>query len=321
MKIFFAKGSNPLSPRAAAGAGRQEPNTAPITEQLMAILNSCSIEAVTSFASNRPHDPKDEESFLSRIYEANIEGADYFVYLTTNASYSPFETGASAVISRMNLQAKALAETILEGLKAFAGLQNRGITTRPWLHALQRADMPAVIIETGFSTNEGDSALIREHPDLVARGIANGILTYLQSLSADEDEDFFPLCPPPFYQLYPETRTGFCDLRLHVYAGKKRQPVSRADVAVYQKCGDRHIMVYRGLTDKNGRALPVELPLNCHEPQPPLFCICVRHPSYLPKNEWIEVGGEEPLYLTTIELEAKHRQKRKEASIRAQRFW
>ncbi|NLW73847.1 MAG: N-acetylmuramoyl-L-alanine amidase [Clostridiales bacterium] len=319
MKIFVAQGSNPLSPRAAAGAGRQKLNTAPITEQLMAILNSCSIEAVTSFASNQPHE-KDEESFLSRIYEANIEGADYFIYLTTNASYSPFDTGASAVIPRMNLQAKALAEAILEGLKVFAGLQNRGITTRPWLHALQRADMPAVIIETGFSTNEGDAALIGEHPDLVARGIANGILTYLQSLSSDDDEDFFPVCPPPFYQLYPETRTGFCDLKLHVYAGKKRQPVSRADISVYQKCGDRHIMVYRGLTDKNGRAIPVELPLDCRDPQPPLFCICVRHPGYLPKNEWIEVKGEQPLYLTIV-LEGKHRQKSNEDSIRAQRFW
>ncbi|MGI6753706.1 MAG: N-acetylmuramoyl-L-alanine amidase [Eubacteriales bacterium] len=307
MKVFVAKGSNPLSPRVPAGTGRQDINLSPISEHLITILTSSGIEAVGQYAGEPP-DSIIEDSFTSRIYEANIQGADYFIYLCTNASYSPFETGASAVIAKPDSYARALGESILESLKTFAGLQNRGVLARPGLHVLQRADMPALLVETGYRTNEGDAALMREHPELVARGIANGILTYLQDLLPDKEEDCFFACPHPFYQLYPEARTGSCDLGLHVFAGKKRQPVQRADVTVYQRCGERHIMVYRGLTDKSGRAIPVELPLNCRDPQPSQFCICVRHPGYLPLNHWLEVKDDESLQLN-LELEARHQRR------------
>ena len=46
MKVFVAKGSNPLSPRVPAGTGRQDINLSPISEHLITILTSSGIEAV-----------------------------------------------------------------------------------------------------------------------------------------------------------------------------------------------------------------------------------------------------------------------------------
>jgi N-acetylmuramoyl-L-alanine amidase len=38
--------------------------------------------------------------------------------------------------------------------------------------------MPALLLEIGFITNSGDARLMAENPNLIARGIYNGILRY-----------------------------------------------------------------------------------------------------------------------------------------------
>ena len=51
--------------------------------------------------------------------------------------------------------------------------------TRRYAHAID-VGTPAAIIETGFLTNSNDRAFLTEQPDQVARGIANGILRFLE---------------------------------------------------------------------------------------------------------------------------------------------
>jgi len=50
--------------------------------------------------------------------------------------------------------------------------------TRRYQHALDLGT-PAAIIEAGFLTNAGDRAALTNHPEVAARGIANGILRFL----------------------------------------------------------------------------------------------------------------------------------------------
>jgi hypothetical protein len=51
--------------------------------------------------------------------------------------------------------------------------------TRRYEHAIDLGT-PAAIIETGFLTNSSDRAFLTGRPDLAARGIANGILRFLE---------------------------------------------------------------------------------------------------------------------------------------------
>lgn len=51
--------------------------------------------------------------------------------------------------------------------------------TRRYQHAIDLGT-PAAIIETGFLTNSGDRAMLTGRPDLSARGIANGLLRFLE---------------------------------------------------------------------------------------------------------------------------------------------
>jgi N-acetylmuramoyl-L-alanine amidase len=52
--------------------------------------------------------------------------------------------------------------------------------TRRYCHAIA-AGVPAAIIEMGFLTNAGDRLLLLGDPDLLARGIADGILRFLDT--------------------------------------------------------------------------------------------------------------------------------------------
>ena len=45
---------------------------------------------------------------------------------------------------------------------------------------------PSVILEMGFLSNDGDRALAMDHPDVVARGIANGIERFLSEVPSTE---------------------------------------------------------------------------------------------------------------------------------------
>jgi N-acetylmuramoyl-L-alanine amidase len=51
--------------------------------------------------------------------------------------------------------------------------------TRRYAHAID-VGTPAAIIESGFLTNASDRAFLTGQPDIAARGIANGILRFLE---------------------------------------------------------------------------------------------------------------------------------------------
>ena len=55
---------------------------------------------------------------------------------------------------------------------------------------------PSVILEMGFLSNDGDRALAVDHPDVLARGIANGIERFLSEVPSTELFDRDLLLPP-----------------------------------------------------------------------------------------------------------------------------
>ncbi|EFO81112.1 cell wall hydrolase/autolysin [Oscillochloris trichoides DG-6] len=76
---------------------------------------------------------------------------------------------------------------ITVNMRGYYAFNNRRHT-----HAIARTT-PAIIIETGFMTNAADRAVLFGQPDRVARGIAEGILTYL---AQRDPHDSAALLPP-----------------------------------------------------------------------------------------------------------------------------
>lgn len=182
IRIYVDQGHNPVNPNAGAeGNGYREQDLVyRIGAELAALLNeNPEFEALTS------RDTPDEilgtstaTSLAIRVNEANAWGADAFVSLHANASNLSRASGSEAFVYRTDSPAEDLAEDILDALSAATGLENRGVYPRPTLYVLKKTQMPAVLLEIGFITNAGDAALMAEEPELIARGIYNGILRY-----------------------------------------------------------------------------------------------------------------------------------------------
>jgi N-acetylmuramoyl-L-alanine amidase len=67
--------------------------------------------------------------------------------------------------------------------------------TRRYAHAID-VGTPSAIIESGFLTNAGDRAFLTGQPDVAARGIANGILRFLELERGSADWGRIPVPAP-----------------------------------------------------------------------------------------------------------------------------
>ena len=183
IKVYIDQGHNPQNPNAGAeGNGLREQD----------IVYRVGIELAQLLRENGNFDVRlsrptpdsqigtsNSTSLRLRVADANDWGADYFISIHTNASSQSAATGTDAFAFSSPSAAFSLGEDILDGISAATGLRNRGMQVRTNLYVLRRTSMPAVLVELGFITNPSDAALMNSRPDLFARGIYNGILSYL----------------------------------------------------------------------------------------------------------------------------------------------
>ena len=183
IKIYIDQGHNPQNPNAGAeGNGlREQDLTYRIGTELAALINA---NPVLEARLSRPTadtqlGTSNASSLAARVNDANSWGADYFISLHANASGTASASGIEGYVYALDTSAEELSEDIVENLSEATGLRDRGVFARPSLYVLRRTAMPATLIELGYITNPTDAALMRDNPQLFARGIYNGILEYL----------------------------------------------------------------------------------------------------------------------------------------------
>ena len=182
IKIYIDQGHNPVNPNAGAEAnGLREQNLVYTIGQELADLlrDNDNFEVRLSRPTPETQLGTTKNSSLStRVQDANSWGADYFISLHTNASNSPDAGGSEALVFSRPSSSASLAADILRNLNETTGLRNRGVVVRSGLYVLRKTAMPAVLVELGFITNPEEAALMRDRPDLFARGVYDGILDY-----------------------------------------------------------------------------------------------------------------------------------------------
>ncbi len=181
IKIYIDQGHNPKNPNAGAeGNGLREQDLVYTIGQELAALLRANGNFDVRLSRPTPETQlgnSNATSLAARVNEANRWGADYFISLHTNAAQSS-ASGVEAYAYARGTRAFALGEDILDELSEITGLRDRGMKARPSLYVLRKTNMPAVLVELGFITNPRDAALMRDQPELFARGIYRGILDY-----------------------------------------------------------------------------------------------------------------------------------------------
>jgi N-acetylmuramoyl-L-alanine amidase len=121
-------------------------------------------------------------SLEDRIAQAEAAGAVLYVTIHANSYSSPEPHGVETIVDDtrdLDDDSWVLAELIQDGVVNATGAHDRG--TRTQESYLQRTQMPAVSVETGYLTNPEERARLNDpaYQALVAQGILDGIKEFI----------------------------------------------------------------------------------------------------------------------------------------------
>lgn len=183
IRVFIDQGHNPYGVNAGAeGFGlREQDITYLVGVYLANILNAdYRFTAITS--RNTPEEIlgyDNNSSLRIRTQMANEWGADYFFSIHVNANVNPAINGTEAYVYSLNSPSYYLGVDIVQEIVRRLGTKNNGVYARPSLYVLRRTNMPAVLIELAYISNEDDALLLANEPYQFAYAIYVGLLNYL----------------------------------------------------------------------------------------------------------------------------------------------
>ena len=184
IKIFVDQGHNPTGYHntGAEGFGLKEQDiTYQVGAYLADILDSDSrFEVRTS----RPTPTtvlgtSNATSLRARVNAANSWPADYFISIHVNSNNNPSINGSEVYIYQTGTQAEQLATDILNEIVRRVGTKNNGVRTNPALYVLRKTNMPAVLVELAYISNENDVEKLKNDQYQFAYGIYVGLLNFL----------------------------------------------------------------------------------------------------------------------------------------------
>lgn len=122
-----------------------------------------------------------------RVELANRKNAKLFVSIHCNALENDNSTRGIQVLyypneksKEKNLDNESLAKTTLDRISKVTGAKNRGIVAREDLLVLNQTNMPAIIVECGFLSNEDEASLLitDEYQNKIVDGIVDVLEDY-----------------------------------------------------------------------------------------------------------------------------------------------
>ena len=103
---------------------------------------------------------------------------DLFVSIHCNSAGSAMANGTENLVFGLGGKAERAARAIQNQLVTSIDTTDRGIKERPDLIVLRYTEMPAVLVEIVFISNDSDVELLIHEQDTIARAIARGVTDY-----------------------------------------------------------------------------------------------------------------------------------------------
>lgn len=124
---------------------------------------------------------RDDDTFVgltNRAKIANEANVDAFISVHLNAAENTGAMGTEILVYKTSGTANDLATKVLNNIIKSIGTKNRGVKARPDLTVLAKTKMPAILVETGFISNNEEAQQLFD-PEIqwnFAEAIYNGIL-------------------------------------------------------------------------------------------------------------------------------------------------
>ena len=143
-------------------------------------------------SSNHPDIEASKSTLYYRSELANTSNADAFVSIHANSPVKGPSDTAMNVIMTLWKNNKQLAELVQKEMITQTGAKatpesddGTGLQYRTDLHLLNQVTAPSILIETGYVTNKEEANKLKNatYQKKLAKGIANGVKTYLSSVS------------------------------------------------------------------------------------------------------------------------------------------
>ena len=133
---------------------------------------------------------REDDTTLTLAYRtelANEIDTDIFVSVHNNSVSNPNTSGTEVLYfpSSTDTRSMEMARITQKHLIAAVGTVNRGIKPRPDLYVLRTSNMPAILLEGGFVTNQAEATKLnsQEFVDKYAQGAADAIVEIFNTLS------------------------------------------------------------------------------------------------------------------------------------------
>lgn len=129
-------------------------------------------------------------SNVERAEIANAAQADIYIRIHADGAENQAANGISVLypsennpyVAELSPDSKKLAQYVLNEMCEATGAKNRGIIKRDDLSGTNWAEMPVILIEAGFMTNEAEEKklLSAEYQALLVQGILEGVEEYFK---------------------------------------------------------------------------------------------------------------------------------------------
>lgn len=119
------------------------------------------------------------DSLLTVVTAANNWPADIFVSIHCNAAENPAAQGSETFHIAGGAKSERLARCIQMQIVTSLPITNRGVKTADF-YVLRKTDMPAVLVELAFLSNDYDESLLTDpaRQENFAMAIARGVTDY-----------------------------------------------------------------------------------------------------------------------------------------------
>lgn len=177
-RIFIDPGHGGPDPGAVGNGVIEEYVNLRVSLELARLLREAGFE-VRLYRTTSSENVLEEKNadLRNRAAQANAWGADYFISIHTNSSEITSASGVEAYVYRLGGASERLAQSIVNAVSDDLGSRNRGVMQANFA-VLRRTNMPAVLVELGYLTNETE-ALNLNSPAwqrAIAAAIFNGIV-------------------------------------------------------------------------------------------------------------------------------------------------